>query len=378
MKIQLKSARPALMYILFSAIFMGVHIVNISPLIANMTIAMIGLTSLLYSFKNNGIRGMNSYLLLLGFFYSVLMVLSILYNGNSDYMDILWIWAYMGIATLTYEFYIPSKVFWGVSYIINILLVIYIISGGDVHNVISWGSQNNISAYIIFFVSMAYLSVMKKKHEISYIPSFLVIAISAWSSSRAGILSALFLIFATFLYNFLCVKGKKIKLLFKWIILIIISIWLVNNFFEQYLVDLSNKISRYGDQSIRTTIWIEYLCGMKNSIGNFLFGVKTTKSAYYWLSYYDGNTHNSFLMLHAKFGICAIILLLILFTKVIKKVIKEKNYIIIIVIITISIRMFFDWIGFTGIYDIIFWYLVLYSLEVSCSKNNYRLETTDG
>ncbi|MCX0414253.1 O-antigen ligase family protein [Clostridium perfringens] len=377
MKIQLKIGKPAFIYILFSIIFMGVHIINISPLFANSMIAILGLSSLLYTFKNRGIKGINSYLVFLGIIYSMLMILSTLYNGNADYTNILWVWTYMGIATLTYEFYISSKVFWGVSYIINILLLIYIILGGNVHNVISRGSQNNISAYIIFFLAMAYLSVMKKRCSINYLPSFLVMGISAWSSSRAGILAGMFIIIATFIYNFLFIKGKKIKLLLRWIVLIIVSIWLVNNFFGQYLVDLTNKISRYGDQSVRTTIWIEYLCGMKNSIGNFLFGVKTTNSSYYWLSYYTGNTHNSFLMLHAKFGIAAIILLSILFIKVIKKGIKERNYIVIIVLFTISIRMFFDWIGFPGLYDIIFWYLVLYSFEVRFSKNKCRLEIID-
>ena len=62
-----------------------------------------------------------------------------------------------------------------------------------------------------------------------------------------------------------------------------------------------------------------------SNVGNFLLGVKTSDGIYRWLSFYNGNTHNSFLMLHAKFGLLAFVLLMILISVVIRKAIKEKK-----------------------------------------------------
>ena len=151
------------------------------------------------------------------------------------------------------------------------------------------------------------------------------------------------------------------------------GIWAVNHFFGKYLLGLTEKLDRYGNASIRTEIWKEYLHGVLSNVGNFLLGVKTSDGIYRWLSFYNGNTHNSFLMLHAKFGLLAFVLLMILISVVIRKAIKEKNYIMIIVLISASARMFFDWIAFPGLYDILFWYMLLYVFD-RCNSDCQRLE----
>ena len=84
---------------------------------------------------------------------------------------------------------------------------------------------------------------------------------------------------------------------------------------------------------------------------------------YRWLSFYSGNTHNSFLMLHAKFGIVAFLMVIILLFAVLHKSIREKNYIMIVTVMVAIARIFFDWISFPGLYDILFWYMFLYTLD---------------
>ena len=68
-------------------------------------------------------------------------------------------------------------------------------------------------------------------------------------------------------------------------------------------------------------------------------------------------------MLHAKFGLLALGLLIVLIFLVVHKAIKEKNYIMIIILLAASARMFFDWIAFPGLYDVLFWYMYLYILR---------------
>lgn len=363
MKIRLKINNAAIIYTLFAIVFIGGHILRIQPLFVNFSIALVGLWALLYSVLKKKINGINAYLILAAVLYSVFMILSLFYNGNADYMDLLWIWAYMGIAILTYEFRISKQVYWNIAYAIIILVCIYVIMGGAADDLLSIGSQNNISVYIIFFVLMSYLSVMKEKKLIEYYISFLTLAISLWTGSRAGIIASFLLIIGTFFYNFLAIKGQKIKSLIKWFALILFSIWTVNHFFGKYLLGLVDKINRYGGTSIRTEIWREYILGVLSNAGNFIFGADTSNVMYHWLSFYSGNTHNSFLMLHAKFGIVALLMVIILLFVVLHKSIQEKNYIMMVTVIVAIARMFFDWISFPGLYDILFWYMFLYALD---------------
>ena len=368
MKVRLKINNAAMIYTLFAIAFMGGHILKIQSLVANFVIALVGLCALLYSVLKKGIRGINAYLILIGVLYSVFMILSLFYNGNADYMDLLWIWAYMGIAILTYEFEISKRTYWNIAYFIITLICIYVVRGGAADNLLSMGSQNNISAYVIFFVIMGYLSIMKEKRAIKYYAGFLTLAICLWTGSRAGIISASLLLVGTFLYNFLAIKGQKIQSLVKWCVLICFAVWAVNHFFGKYLLGLTAKLDRYGSGSIRTEIWREYIQGIEENIGNFFLGANTSNGTYRWLSFYNGNTHNSFLMLHAKFGLLALGLLIALFFLVVHKAIKEKNYIMIIILLAASARMFFDWIAFPGLYDVLFWYMYLYIL----SRHDYE------
>lgn len=129
------------------------------------------------------------------------------------------------------------------------------------------------------------------------------------------------------------------------------------------MLGLVDKINRYGGTSIRTEIWREYILGVLSNAGNFIFGADTSNVMYHWLSFYSGNTHNSFLMLHAKFGIVALLMVIILLFVVLHKSIQEKNYIMMVTVIVAIARMFFDWISFPGLYDILFWYMFLYALD---------------
>lgn len=363
MNIGLKMHNAAIIYILFAIAYMGGHILKIQPLVANFMIALVGIYAFAYSILKKKTKGKNSYLILIGMLYSVFMMLSYFYNGNADLMELLWIWAYMGIAILTYEFEVPKKVYWCIAYFIIILICIFIVGGKTADSLLFMGSQNNISAYVIFFVLMGYLSIMEEKKAINYFPAFLTFAICLWTGSRAGIVSSFLLLVGTFFYNFFAIKGQKAKSLVKWCVLIGFAVWAVNHFFGKYLLELTAKFERYGGGSIRTEIWREYLHGMGNNIGNFFLGVNTSNGRYYWLNFYSGNPHNSFFMLHAKFGLLAVVLLIVLVFLVMRKSIKKKNFIMIIILLSASARMFFDWIAFPGLYDVLFWYFALYILD---------------
>lgn len=363
-KMKIKDINIAsVLYILFVIVTVGGRVIACPPLIANLMIALVGFCALLFCCIKKWDNKYNIYALFGGALFSLLMIFSMLHNNNADIYDLAWIWSYLGIAMLLYEFDIPNKLLWWVVYILLFLLCGYILVGGDAGSLLTNGSQNNISAFFIFFVLIAYLGERNTKKSLNYLIPFFTLAICLWTGSRAGVVSALILVLCVFFYNFIAGSGNKTKLLVKFIVLICVALIILFVFFNSYLSEFIEKVIKYKGGSIRTTIWSEYLVGSVANFKNFLLGVDMSPAEYHWLNFYHWNVHNSFLMLHAKFGIAAVILLAALIFKAIRKIFINSDFIVLIVLVVASARMFFDWIAFPGLYDVIFWYLTLYILD---------------
>lgn len=360
MTIKSKSKVASLIYIIFAIVFVGGHIADISPLLCNFLVAFLGMIALGYCLIK---KRLNLNLIIIGIMFTISMLFSSLYNANADYLDILWIWSYLGIAVLIYEWNISSKTYWVVAYSVIMLVLLYMIQGNAADELLKIGSENNISTYILFFVFLGYLSEKKENKAMKYIPAVLVLAISLWTASRAGVLSALVLICCISWYNLMIVKKGKLGSLFKLCFLVFFGIWAINHFFGDYMISFLEKMNQYGNTSIRTIIWLEYLKGMFDSFGNFLFGVNMFDGEYPLLQYYAGNPHNSFLMFHAKYGFVSLLIGCIFMFNSILKAKKNKNIMLIIVTLVASVRMFFDWIAFPGLYDVVFWLLMLYVID---------------
>ena len=361
MKTRTKTA--SFLYVLFVATYIIGHIADIPSLLANFLIACVGIFALFYCLYKYGSNKYNSYLIVFGILFSSLMLISILYNGNSDMQDILWIWAYMGIAALIYEFDIPKRTFEICSWFFVILILAHIIRGGTPREFLRMGSENNISAYLIFFILAGYLGRLSDHKSLKYLLPLFCLVISLWTGSRGGALAAAVLVICVFLHNFLAIKKGKFFTLVKICLLLAVSYWLLNAVLGDFISAFIDKIDQYGGESIRTEIWAEYISGIFDSIGNVLLGVNILGHKYLLLNSYSGNTHNSFLMLHAKFGLIACVLLLLLMAKVLIKSTREKKALLLVVLITSGTRMLFDWVAFTGLYDVLFWYMFIYTID---------------
>lgn len=362
MQTKTKSKIASVIYVLFAIVFIGVRITNIQPLVGNFLTALIGLLALGYYFLKKGLNKINLYIVLLGAVLTIGMMFAISYNGNADFLDLLWIWSYIGIAVLIYEFNISKKIFWGVAYIFLLVVLVFMFQGNAASEFLKVGSENNISAYTIFFVLLGYLAEDNNK-GMRYIPAFLTLAISLWTGSRAGILSAGVLIGCIFINNLFVVKKRRFSTFIKISFFVFAGLWAANHFFGDYMLQFFEKINRYGNTSVRTEIWLEYIRGVFGSFGNFLFGVNMTGANYPLLNYYSGNIHNSFLMVHAKYGIIGALTVFMFMGRSTWKALRCKNALLVIVILVASVRMFFDWIAFPGLYDVIFWLLVIYAID---------------
>lgn len=355
--LKVKIYYPTIIYSFFVFIFMLVHVVSIPAVFANLGIAISGLVALMYSFLK---RVVPNKIVLAGICFSLLLLFSHFVNGNVDLQEILWIWSYMGVAVILYSFYISSKTLMGIACAVDLFFLYCIFSGIGTSDVIKMGSQNNISVYVLVFTLIAYLKLGEERKRLTYLPALLAIAISGWTASRAGVFASLALIVLLFFYNSVIISGKKFKEFLKALLLIGISIYVATNIFSEYLQLFFEKMDRYGTASLRTMIWSEYFYGITHSLLGFLFGINTRSSEYHWLSYYQGNTHNAYLMLHSKFGIIGFLSVLFIHIKTVFKGLSSKNYTIVIVLAVFTIRSFFDWTGFPGVFDIVIWYCALF------------------
>ena len=361
MKTRTKTA--SIIYMLFVVSYIAGRVWSVPHIIANLLVAGVGLCAWVYCFFKRGLCSKNKTLIAFGLLFTVMMIASIFYNGNADILDVFWIWAYAGIAALIYEFEVPQKICWlGVGFF-AVLICFHIISGGAPRDFLSMGSENNISACLIFFILVAYLAQSPKKKLLNHIPTLFCLFVCLWTGSRGGSLAAIVLMVCVAAHNVLSLKKGRTIALLKIFVAFVLVLAGVAIFFSEYMTAFVEKMDQYGGKSVRTEIWAEYINASFESVGNFLLGVNTTDPTLEMLSFYSGNPHNSFLILHANLGIIACFLIFALYIKVISKARKEKNAVIIIVLIAASARMFFDWIAFTGVFDVLFWYMLLYATD---------------
>ncbi len=94
---------PGLLLFLFIAVTIVTRLINIDAEVMNLSIALSGILCFGY-YIVCGNKRLKVFGICICLFLSILMAISIVYNGNARVVNILWIWAYMGAALLLYEF----------------------------------------------------------------------------------------------------------------------------------------------------------------------------------------------------------------------------------------------------------------------------------
>lgn len=305
---------------------------------------------------------------------SMLIFVSAIYNGNASILEILWVWCYFGVAIMLKNFKIDSK---KISYLLIAITLIYgtsILLGIEATDAIGTGSGNNISTYILFYAFLIYIKRYEEGKKVVYWPSIIAIALSIWGNGRAGLLSSLILFGLVFLYDYKFVSKEKNALLRKTCILAIGLLFVASLFLKSYIETFFIKLVKYGYSSVRSEIFLEYIVNSLKSIGNFMFGVPMISATTPLLTKYSANPHNAFLMLHAEFGIIGFSYVILMLSRFIIKNFKEKKYMYFIIFIVWFVRSMFDWTGFPGVFDILFFYFVLitYDKEDEKFKNILR------
>ena len=359
------------LFAIFSVVAVSVVLISMSDDDMNMFKALAGLVCfvgfMLFS-RNKKLKGKG---FLLGVAGTLLMFISMIYNENARAVNILWIWAYLGAALILYEYGIPKWMAFAIFYAFSLSFCLVAFQGKLQYNeLLQHGSANNVSILLIYCMFLYYISLKDDQTKLMpYIPILIVSFLSLWTANRSGILTCGVFFLVVFYFNNKSSskrhsRWKNVLMIFA---LIAIVVYFVLHLSAQFDVAMETKMDRQGMSSARSILWTEYIRGTFDSLGNLFLGVPGNK--YLFLSYYNGNPHNSLLVAHSKFGLVGFFVVLYVIFKTGWISFKRKEWVITATLILVVTRSFFDWTAFPGLYDVLFWCFLLYAFDNDKGRN---------
>lgn len=353
----------SLLISIFTLVIVAAQVSDLPDDTMNMFKALGGLVCLAYIFLYSRNKYLKKKIVIYGFLMSIFLVTSILYNENARFVNVLWVWSFLGAGAVLFEGGISNRVAKYTFYITVLFFLYYAISKGvSAGDILGHGSQNQVSILCIFAMFLFYLPYRDLSRPLPYIPTFIVLFLSIWTGNRSGILTCALFFFLQLRINWKIEKSNKklIYFLIPLFLVVIVAIWFFINYISLFDEVLMSKMDKQGTESQRTVIWAEYLSGIFSNIGDFLFGPPGTSSQYPVLSYYHGNAHNLLFVLHSKFGLLGFVFITRLLVKSYKRIVLLKDKVMKCLFILVFFRSMFDWMAFPGFYDVIYWFLIFY------------------
>ena len=143
---------------------------------------------------------------------SLFMLFSMLYNNNCDVLDLIWIWAFGGVSIMLFTYRFNSKLVLFQYYTFALYLLVKILRGVPARDVLSIGSQNNISVYLLMYLALYYFfrEIENGKERYSIIPVAVAALISFWTTNRSATL-CFFLFGGLLLFYNIFISGNGLK-----------------------------------------------------------------------------------------------------------------------------------------------------------------------
>ena len=327
---------------------------------ANMLIVALGGISILLVLFRKGFTGANQSPIAFILIYSVCGVIGYVYNANMDMVELFWPVGYMFLGVFFLNFGIPLKVSKLVYYGVAAVFLVEIIVNGSVNNLVASFSRNIISVYLLLFFSLMIISCYQHNEKISFLPPILFFAVCFAAVGRGGALLGAIVLALFLLFDYSKGRPRKRNIILLPVLLVALGliIWLLSKVAPDLIEGVLENFENRGVSSQRYLIWRDYIKKTFSSLANVLFGASISGTEY--LNRYNENLHNSFLMLHAKYGIlmlCAVIIMLI---QSFRKFLRHRNYSCIVVFLLMFFRMNLDYTNFNDCLDVIMIVLLFY------------------
>lgn len=358
-KIKLRRFISNFLLIVFFTTYLCEYMNVINLLTANILFVSIGILAIISTVSRRRNKTFKYFFMFVGL-YTILWTISYLYNGNSDIIEIFWPFAFFGIGFMIACNDISSRI----TSVLYIFFVAYIsmiiLNRGGADYIGGSSSRNTVSVSIVLFLSIHMIASYKEKKSVPFVYSVFASIGCLLAIGRSGVLLTVLVLFlfASFAYENGVSRIRNLKLMLRVILLLIVLLYIAQRYFPYLIRDAVYNFQWRGTDSRRIIMWRDYLNKITLNPVDMLLGAEI--SGTYQLDYYHDNLHNSFLMLHAKYGIGGIILVLLLLIKILIVLIKEKNMYLFTPLILMFFRMNFDYTNFNGVLDIVMSYYLTY------------------
>lgn len=204
--------------------------------------------------------------------------------------------------------------------------------------VLQIGSNNYVSILLILMAALYYLPYEwndRKLTIVSLIPAFLTFGLSVLAAGRGGILaSGLMLAGLICIYIFGVIKNRQGRIIAMAAMLAAAAV---------VVLAAGKLMSSIGDfksdgftNAIRINMWTQYIRGALSSPKYLLLGYPLKKIAL--IARFNGNPHNSFILLHAIGGIIPLALFFLFFVRSAIFYLKNKSYIALLMLMVVFVR----------------------------------------
>jgi hypothetical protein len=289
--------------------------------------AVVGFYILLFGFINNGIEARNYFLYYFYFLSSASLAISI---------------RRLSIDVIVSQFLLIVSLVW------FMFQVIHLGYNPDAYNDLIDGSRNFISGYMITFMTYYLYSCKSYGKSISITYPILITVSCFILYGRSGIALSLVLLCISIFTKY----GKGY-------VVFIFTMSIVTGLL--YAVEISTLIQNsnfaHGVESERSQMLSQYLNSI-NTLQDVFFGVDFFKCCNL-IARFEGNPHNTFIMLHARFGIFPFLLLIAFYLyQIISGFIIKYLYTNLLILI-IFIRYALDQFGLFGPADFILFSMLI-------------------
>lgn len=287
--------------------------------------------------------------------FDFISCIAVVVNGNYEIYVIFPVITYQGLALLLFLKKEVLAIFNLCLYCVIGYFFICIGRGVNPDLLLNRASTNYISIILLTLIIIVYLSCKEQNKNFPSLRLLMCTIITIWSGGRSGIITFSTFMLAVLLFS----KNNKVKERYR-VIINVLKFWLLSfsfilainviwGYFQQRV------ISSLGSEG-RFFIWNLYLKNSILSLKNIIFGTSMSNEAIF--VYYGRNLHNSFMLLHARFGIVILIATIIIFIKLVRYNYNKKDILMIMIIISVIIRASTDIVFGGEIMDLVLYYML--------------------
>lgn len=215
-------------------------------------------------------------------------------------------------------------------------------------------SRNYVSIYIISVLCLYGIYLSQRNQELPVYFFVYAFVMSTWAVGRGGIIATGSMLVLYFIYSFITTRKNSIYFIMLVFLVVLLIYFLLFANIESYFSRFFDSYSARSDM-IRTNLLTYYWRFTKSSYYTLFFGSRL--SSIYGLV--TNNLHNSYAQVHSYYGALGLISMFLWLANSARFLIKNKAYILLILLIGFLIRAATDSMFIAGYFDIILFYYIL-------------------